>query len=209
MADAKDIDLATLKKCLPKAKEANLAKFIEGINETFDTFDMTNPQRQAMFLAQTAHESGNFKFTEENLNYSGSALMRVWPRHYPTKEIAAVYNRNKEMIGNRSYGGRMGNGDEASGEGWKYRGRGIIQLTGKNNYRACSEALGIDLIENPEIAKDNPVAVLSAGWFWETRRLNRWCDKGDVKKVTRLINGGTNGLKDREQHYNHILHVLS
>ena len=141
MADAKDIDLATLKKCLPKAKEANLAKFIEGINETFDTFDMINPQRQAMFLAQTAHESGNFRYTEENLNYSGSTLMRV--------------------------------------------------------------------LENPEMAKDNPVAVLSAGWFWETRRLNRWCDKGDVKKVTRLINGGTNGLKDREQHYNHILHVLS
>lgn len=201
------LTLEILQECLPKAKVAKLEEFLEGFNETFDTFDMTTPERQAMFLAQTAHESGNFNFTEENLNYKAASLTKVWPKKFPA-DIAAQYGGNAQKIANRAYGGRMGNGDEASGDGFKYRGRGIIQLTGKDNYRACGDALGVDLLSEPELVAKNPYAVLSAGWFWETRKLNQWCDKGDILTVTKRINGGTIGLEDRKHHYEHILEVL-
>lgn len=199
------IDL--LKKCLPQARQARLEMFIEGFNETFDTFDMTTPERQAMFLAQTAHESGNFNFVEENLNYRAAALTRIWPSRFPA-DVAAEYGGKPDKIANRAYGGRMGNGPEATGDGFKYRGRGIIQLTGKDNYRACGEALGKDLVAEPDLVAQNPYAVLSAGWFWDTRKLNQWCDKGDILTVTKRINGGTIGLDDRKHHYEHILEVL-
>jgi len=201
------LTIDVLKQCLPQAKVAKLEMFIEGFNETFDTFEMNTPERQAMFLAQTAHESGSFNFVEENLNYKAATLSRIWPSRFPP-EVAAEYGGKPEKIANKAYGGRMGNGPEATGEGYKYRGRGIIQLTGKDNYRACGNALGKDLVAEPDLVAQNPYAVLSAGWFWDTRKLNQWCDKCDVLTVTKKINGGTIGLEDRKKHFEHILEVL-
>lgn len=203
-----ELTLEQLKECLPKAKEANLEKFIDGLNETFEVFDISTPKRVAMFLAQTGHESGNFAATQENLNYSAKGLVGTFKKYFPTEESAAAYARNPQKIANRVYGGRMGNGPESSGDGYKYRGRGVIQLTGKDNYTACGKALDLDLINDPDLVAENPVAILSAGWFWDTRRLNQWCDKGDVLTVTKRINGGTIGLEDRKHHYEHILEVV-
>lgn len=203
-----ELTLEQLKECLPKAKEANLEKFIDGLNETFEVFDISTPKRVAMFLAQTGHESGNFAATQENLNYSAKGLVGTFKKYFPTEESAAAYARNPQKIANRVYGGRMGNGPESSGDGYKYRGRGVIQLTGKDNYTACGKALDLDLINDPDQVAQNPVAILSAGWFWDTRRLNQWCDKGDVLTVTKRINGGTIGLEDRKHHYEHILEVV-
>jgi len=159
-----------------------------------------------MFLAQTAHESGNYSAVSENLNYSAKALLTFWPKKFAG--VAEQYARIPEKIANRAYCDRMGNGNEASGDGYKYRGRGAIQLTGKDNYTACGKALGLDLVNDPDQVAQNPVAILSAGWFWDTRRLNQWADKGDVLTVTKKINGGTIGLEDRKKHYEHILHVV-
>lgn len=197
-----------LQACLPQAKLSNLEKFVEGINETFEHFDINTPQRCAMFLAQTAHESANFSATQENLNYSAKGLMGIFKKYFPTQDSTVSYERKPERIANRVYANRMGNGSESSGEGYKYRGRGLIQLTGKDNYRNCGKALQMDLIADPGQVAENPVAVLSAGWFWDTRKLNQWADKNDVKTVTKKINGGDIGLADRTAHYHHILEVL-
>jgi putative chitinase len=202
------LTLEHLQACLPEAKKANLEKYVEGFNETFEHFEIDTPERMAMFIAQTAHESGNFATTEENLNYSAKGLNGIFKKYFPTLESAASYERKPQMIANKVYGGRMGNGPEASGEGYKYRGRGIIQLTGKDNYRNCGKALGMDLLADPDSVAKNPVAVLSAGWFWNTRKLNEWADKEDVVTVTKKINGGTIGLADRTAHFHHILEVL-
>ncbi len=202
------LTLEHLQACLPQAKKQNLEKFLEGINETFEHFEINTPSRCAMFLAQTAHESGNFAATEENLNYSAKGLQGIFKKYFPTLESAQPYERKPERIANRVYGSRMGNGPEASGDGYRYRGRGVIQLTGKDNYSACGKALGMDLLSEPDQVKDNPVAVLSAGWFWDTRKLNTWADRDDVTTVTKKINGGTIGLADRTQHFHHIKEVL-
>jgi putative chitinase len=201
-----ELTVEILAQCLPHAKHDRLEMFVSGINETFEHFDISNPQRMAMFLAQTAHESGNFSAVEENLNYQAKALMAFWPKRFAG--VAEQYARHPQMIANRAYCDRMGNGNEASGEGWAYRGRGLIQLTGKDNYRHCGDALGLDLLSDPDQVSHNPVAVLSAGWFWDTRKLNHHADAGDVEKVTKLINGGTIGLADRTAHYHHIVEVL-
>lgn len=201
------LTLKILQACFPEGKASNLEKFVTGFNETFEDFEINTTNRMAMFLAQTAHESGIFSATVENLNYNASGLTRTWPSRFPAS-IANQYARNQEMIANRAYCDRMGNGNEASGDGWKYRGRGVIQLTGKDNYRACGKALGLDLISNPDSGAQSPVVVLSAGWFWNTRKLNDWSDRGDVVTVTKRINGGTNGLSDRTKHYKHALEVL-
>lgn len=202
------LTLEHLQACLPDAKKANLEKFVTGFNETFEDFEINTPKRMAMFLAQTGHESGNFATTEENLNYSAKGLNGIFKKYFPSLESAQPYERKPEKIANKVYGGRMGNGAESSGEGYKYRGRGIIQLTGKDNYRNCGKALGMDLLADPDSVAKNPVAVLSAGWFWNTRKLNEWADKGDVLTVTKKINGGTIGLEDRKKHYEHIVEVL-
>jgi len=203
-----ELTLEHLQACLPEAKKANLEKFVEGFNETFEHFEINTPERMAMFIAQTAHESGNFSTTQENLHYSAKGLNGTFKKYFPTVESAEAYAKKPEKIANRVYGARMGNGNEASGEGYKYRGRGIIQLTGKDNYKNCGKALGMDLLAEPDSVAENPVAVLSAGWFWDTRKLNTWADKGDVLTVTKKINGGTIGLADRTKHYEHILEVL-
>jgi len=202
------LTLENLQACLPDAKVSNLEKFLEGFNETFEHFEINTPESMAMFLAQTAHESGNFSATEENLNYSAKGLTGTFKRYFPSETDATPYARKPEKIANRVYGARMGNGAESSGEGYKYRGRGVIQLTGKDNYNNCGKALGLDLLAEPDQVAKNPVAVLSAGWFWNTRKLNTWAEKGDVLTVTKKINGGTIGLKDRKKHYQHIVEVL-
>jgi putative chitinase len=203
-----ELTIDILEACLPEAKRSNLEKFVEGLNETFEHFEIDTPKRMAMFIAQTAHESGNFAATQENLNYSAKGLTGTFKKYFPTEESAVPYSRKPEKIANKVYGGRMGNGPESSGDGYKYRGRGVIQLTGKDNYTACGKALDLDLLTDPDCVAENPVAVLSAGWFWNTRRLNDWADKGDITTVTKKINGGTIGLADRKKHYEHILEVL-
>jgi putative chitinase len=171
-------------------------------------YDINTPQRVAAFIAQCAHESGGFKFLKENLNYKAASLTKVWPKYFPTMEIAQQYANKQEMIANRAYGGRMGNGPEASGDGWKFCGRGLIQLTGRSNYQAFADSIETDVEEIPAYLGTFEGAVQSACWFWESNKLNQWADKNDILTLTKRINGGTLGLEDRIKHYNHALHVL-
>jgi len=173
-------------------------KWLEPLKETFEKYGINTEKRQAAFIGQCMHESGGFKLLEENLNYSAKALMATWPSRFPTEEMANQYARNPEKIANKVYGGRMGNADESSGEGWRYRGRGIKQLTGKENYQRCSEALGVDLVENPDLLLDPKYATLSAGWFWNKHNLNDLADKSDIETMTKRINGGLLGLDARK-----------
>jgi putative chitinase len=164
----------------------------------------------ASFIAQCAHESGGFSMMEENLNYKAATLTKLWPQRYPPG-IAEQYAGKPELIANKSYGGRMGNGPEQTGDGWKFRGRGLIQLTGRSNYTACSRAMFGDdtLVENPDILFDPYYAIHSACWFWEKNKLNQFADNGDFITMTKRINGGTIGLADRQKHYKHAVEVLS
>jgi len=171
-------------------------------------YDINTTQRVAAFVAQCAHESGGFKFLKENLNYRAESLTKVWPKHFPDLATAKRYERNQEMIANKAYANRMGNGPENSGDGWKFLGRGLIQLTGRNNYQAFADSIETSIDEIPEYLQTFEGAVQSACWFWETNNLNKWADTGDIKEMTRRINGGFIGLEDRIKHYNHALHVL-
>lgn len=160
-----------------------------------------SPERAAHLLGQGAHESGGFLLSEENLNYSAETMMRVWPKRFPTPAAAAPYARNPEALANKTYGGRMGNGPEGSGDGWKYRGRGFIQLTGADNYRAFAQDIGRDsLVDNPDEVATN-LAMESAIWFFEKNGLFAIADGGVsvevIEKITKLVNGGTHGLADR------------
>ena len=171
-------------------------------------YDINTPQRVAAFIAQCAHESGGFKFLKENLNYRAESLVKVWPRHFPSLDVARQYARKPEKIANKAYASRMGNGDESSGDGYRFIGRGLIQLTGRNNYQAFADSIETDINDIPEYLQTFDGAVQSACWFWETNTLNRWSDTGDIKELTRRINGGYIGLDDRIKHYQHALHVL-
>lgn len=184
------------------------AKWVPPLNMTMLKYNMDTPQRQAMFLAQCAHESGNFKFVVENLNYSTEALMRVFRKYFPNEDLAQAYARQPERIANYVYADRMGNGDWKSGDGWRFRGRGLIQLTGRNNYALFSMHAENDALMNPDIVATPEYAAESAGWFWNTNRLNRLADTGDVRAVTRRVNGGFNGLADRQLKYDKILALL-
>lgn len=174
-------------------------------------YDINTPRRVAAFLAQCGHESGNFKFLKENLNYRWQTLRKIFPKYFPTDELAQLYasrSNRQEAIANRVYASRMGNGDESSGDGFRYCGRGLIQLTGKNNYQSFADSIETPVEDVPEYLQTFEGAVQSACWFWETNSLNRWADAGDIKELTRRINGGYIGLDDRIKHYNHALHVL-
>jgi putative chitinase len=179
------------------------------LNMTMLNYEITTPQRQAMFLAQLAHESGSFKHVSENLNYSAEALRRVFKKYFLTDDVALMYARQPEKIANRVYANRMGNGEESSGDGWKYRGRGLIQLTGKDNYAAFSLKANNNALLEPDSVAEPELAAMSAGWFWDTNGLNKLSDTGDVRAVTRRINGGFNGLADREAKYNKLITILS
>ena len=183
-------------------------KWLEPLKETFEKYNIDTSKRQASFIGQCMHESAGFKLLEENLNYSAKALMATWPSRFTSEEVANQYARNPEKIANKVYGGRMGNADESSGEGWLYRGRGIKQLTGKENYERCGSGLGVDLVSNPDLLLDPKYAALSAGWFWNKHGLNDLADKSDIETMTKRINGGLIGLDDRKAKIAKALSVL-
>ena len=185
-------------------------QWLNCLNETFDKYQINTPKRQACFLGQTLHESGNFKFTRENLNYSAKALMATWPSRFPDINTASQYERQPEKIASKVYLGRMGN--ETPEEAAKYIGRGLIQVTGKEAYQHCGEALGVDLIANPELLEQPNYATLSAGWFWNKKGLNALADEGTTNAfevMTKRINGGLLGLDDRKSKMIEALKVLN
>jgi len=181
----------------------------EPLAEVFQRYEINTPERQAAFIGQCAHESANFKTLEENLNYSAEGLMKTWPSRFPTLDVAQPYHRNPEKIANRVYGGRMGNGTEETGDGWLYHGRGLIQLTGKDNYTLAGDALSMDFIHSPDYVLVPKYAALTAGWYWNKRNLNKEADAKDYTAMTKKINGGVIGLDDRIKHINHALDVLT
>ena len=184
-------------------------KWLDPLNETFDKYQINTPQRQACFLGQTLHESGNFKFTRENLNYSAKALMATWPSRFPDLETATQYERQPEKIASKVYVGRMGN--ESPEDAAKFIGRGLIQCTGKENYTHCGEALGVDLVAQPQLLEEPRYAVLSAGWYWNKKGLNALADEGTTNSfevMTKRINGGLLGLDDRKAKMNEALKAL-
>lgn len=160
--------------------------------------------RAAGFLAQTAHESAQFTAVKENLNYAAEGLMKTFKKYFPDAVTANAYGRRPEAIANRVYANRLGNGDEASGDGWKFRGRGVIQVTGKTNYLACGKFLGIDLSSSPEYLETLPGAVQSGVWYWTANNLNRYADQDDIKGLTKAINGGYIGLEERTKFYQEV-----
>ena len=172
--------------------------YYEALNKILPQYGINTKLRICHFLAQILHESGHLKYKSENLNYSAKALRSVFGKYFKTDEIANQYARKPEKIANRVYANRMGNGDEASGDGWKFRGRGLIQLTGCNNYKACGQDLDLDLVNNPDlITSDAEVCVKTACWFWQKNKLNELADKDDINTITKRINGGLNGIDDR------------
>lgn len=171
--------------------------------------DINTPQRLAAFLSQCAHESAGFSVTSENLNYSAEGLRKTFAKYFPTDAIAKLYARLPQKIANRVYSSRMGNGDEKSGDGWLYRGRSWIQLTGKTNYQGFAKWIGINLIDTAVYLACPEGAVMGAAYFWDTHNLNTLADTGDVAKVTRVINGGVNGLADRQMLYQRALTILA
>ena len=171
-------------------------------------YDINSPARLAAFLAQCGHESGGFTAIKENLNYKAESLVRVWPRVFPNMDLANQYAHNPEKIANRAYGGRMGNGPEESGDGYKFCGRGLIQLTGRSNYQAFADSIQVDIETLPEYLSSFEGCVQSACWFWENNNLNKWADAGNIEQMTKIINGGTLGLDDRTARYHHALTVL-
>jgi putative chitinase len=185
--------------------EALADRWAESLNETCERFAIDTPFRIAGFISNTAHESAGFKAVTEGLNYTVAGLMRTWPQRFPTVEVAQRYAMQPEKIANRAYCDRMGNGNEASGDGWKFRGRGLIQLTGKNNYVAYSLACDNEALQKPEIVEQPKYAAESAGWFWDVNRLNTLADAQDVGGMCRRINGGYNGLDDRQMKYSKIM----
>ncbi len=182
------------------------------IPEVMEKFAVNTPLRLAHFLAQCGHESGGFKLTQENLNYSAKGLMGIFKKYFPTLALANAYQRQPQKIANRVYGNRMGNGPEASGEGFKFRGRGYIQLTGKQNYTAFDASVPESIVDNPDlVATKYPLA--SAAWFWSKNGLNKIADEGAtdavVTKVTKRVNGGTIGLPDRIKHFKEYHKLLA
>jgi putative chitinase len=177
---------------------------IAQIPNVMENFGINTPLRLAHFLAQCGHESGGFKLTQENLNYSAKGLLGVFKKYFPTQALADAYARKPEKIANRVYGSRMGNGDEASGEGYKFRGRGYIQLTGKQNYTAFDAAVEDNILANPDLVSSKH-ALSSAAWFWKKNGLSLIADTGSstevVTKITKRVNGGTIGLADRIKHF--------
>ena len=182
------------------------------IPDTAAKFQINTPLRLAHFLAQCGHESGGFRLTQENLNYSAKGLMGIFKKYFPTEAIANQYARNPQKIANKVYASRMGNGPEASGEGYKFRGRGYIQLTGKDNYTAFGKSIGEDICANPDKVASQ-YALLSAAWFFSKNGLHRMADEGAsdlvVTKITKRVNGGTIGLPDRIKHFKEYYHLLA
>ena len=203
------ITLELLQALCPKTKQTVLAQYVDALNDVAEYYDMyDNPRRVAGFLAQVAHESGGFNFVKENLNYGAKGLMTTFKKYFPDEGTAKAYERKPEKIANRVYANRMANGDEASGDGYRFCGRGLIQLTGRANYTKFAQDLGISVEETVAYLETPAGAVSSAGWFWDNNNLNQYCDSDDFVTLTKRINGGTIGLEDRQHHYHLALQLL-
>ena len=198
-----------LRKLLPK--NPYIDQWHSALSQLLPEYNINTPQRIAAFVAQCAHESGNFMVLRENLNYRAATLRKIFPKYFPTDAMANEYAskpNKQEAIANLVYANRMGNGGPETGDGWRYAGKGLIQLTGKSNYTWFAASLQIPVEEASEYLLTFEGAAQSACWFWETNNLNQWADKGDIVTLTKRINGGTIGLDDRIKHYEHALHVL-
>ena len=195
-----------LQQIIPKNKYVSY--WHHALEQLLPQYEINTPDRIAAFLAQCAHESGGFVFIKENLNYRWASLRKVFPKYFPTDALAQQYEKQPQKIANRVYANRMGNGPEESGDGYKFCGRGLIQVTGRDNYSWFAASLQISPEEASEYMETFEGAAQSACWFWESNNLNQWADKGDILTLTKRINGGTIGLEDRQKHYNHCLHVL-
>jgi putative chitinase len=204
-----NLTIEQLKQLLPK--NPYVAQWHRALEQLLPDYGIDTPQRIAAFIAQCAHESGGFTALKENLNYKAVTLRKIFPKYFPDEDTAQHYANlpNKQQaIANKVYANRMGNGDENSGDGYRYCGRGLIQLTGKDNYTWFAASLSIPVEEASQYLETFEGAAQSACWFWETNKLNQWADAGDIVTLTKRINGGTIGLEDRKKHYEHALHVL-
>jgi putative chitinase len=201
-----ELKLEQLKQIIPK--NPYVEHWYNALSKLLPDYGIDTPVRMAAFLAQCAHESGDFKFIKENLNYRAPSLRKTFGKYFPTDEIAQQYANKPEKIANRVYANRMGNGPEESGDGYRYCGRGLIQLTGKENYFWFAASLQITPEEASEYMETFEGAAQSACWFWETNNLNQWADAKDILTLTKRINGGTIGLDDRKRHFEHALHIF-
>ena len=203
-----ELTLQQLKQMLPK--NPYVEQWHNALIQLLPDYEINTPARIAAFMAQCAHESGGFLFLKENLNYRPESLVKIFGKYFdlPTAQAYCARPNKQEAIANRIYANRMGNGDEASGDGYKFCGRGLIQLTGRTNYTWFAASLQITPEEAEEYLQTFEGAAQSACWFWETNNLNRFADSGDIKGLTKAINGGYIGLDDRIKHYEHALHVL-
>ena len=192
---------------LSAAGVKNPGEWLAAVQSACTEFQINTPKQIAAFIAQTAHESAGYTRLTENLNYSAEALMRVWPKRFPTKTVADAFARKPELIANQVYSSRMGNGPVQSGDGWKFIGRGLKQLTGRDNYTRCGNALGFKLVESPELLLRPVGASRSAGWFWRVNDCGPLADAGEFEKLTKRINGGLIGLEDRKARYDRVLAV--
>jgi putative chitinase len=202
-----EITQEQLQQIIPKNKYVSY--WYTALQQLLPQYEINTPDRIAAFLAQCAHESGGFVFIKENLNYKWASLRKVFPKYFPTDALAQQYEKQPEKIANRVYANRMGNGPEESGDGWRFCGRGLIQVTGRDNYSWFAASLHISPEEASEYMETFEGAAQSACWFWESNNLNQWADKRDILTLTKRINGGTIGLEDRKKHYEHCLHILS
>ena len=184
-------------------------EWVPALNDTFAKFQIATVRQQASFIGQCSHECGNFKILEENLNYRAATLMKLWPKRVPTQEIANSYEKNPKKIANMVYSSRMGNRDEASGDGYRFRGRGCIQLTGHSNYFHAGQACGVDFVMNPDLVATPQYAAMTAGWFWSTHNCNPLAENQDWIALTKKINGGVIGLDDRIKQTERAVAVLS
>ena len=184
-------------------------QWVDALNATFDRFNILTPVQQASFIGQCGHECGQFKVLEENLNYRAETLIKIWPKRFPTLEFAKQYERQPRKIANSVYANRMGNRDEASGDGFRFRGRGAIQLTGHASYFHAGQACGQDFVMEPDLVATPQFAAMTAGWFWNTHNLNQYADARNFVLMTKKINGGTIGLDDRIKHIDMAIAVLS
>lgn len=183
-------------------------KWLDPLNQTFEKYEINTPTRQAAFIGQCQHESSNFKVLQENLNYSAKGLMATWPSRFPDMDTAERYEHQPEKIANKVYGGRADLGNTEDGDGWRFSGKGVIQLTGRSNFTVCGLALGRPFADHPELLLEPENAALSAGWFWNKKNLNSLADAEDWNTMTKRINGGLNGLDDRINKIHKAMDIL-
>lgn len=202
------VTIELLQAVCPITKKTVLNTYLGPLIEVTEYYEMQSPERLAAFIAQIAHESGSFTAVKENLNYSADGLRKIFGKYFTTAEIASQYARQPTKIANRVYANRMNNGDESSGDGYRFCGRGLIQITGRLNYTKFAQALDMSIEDTVAYMETPAGACASAGWFWDNNGLNDYCDSGDFIGLTKRINGGTNGIEDRQQKYEVAFNML-